>query len=129
MGMGEPFLNTENVLAAVDGLMDERRFGLGGRRITISTCGVAPAIREMGARNVPVRLALSLNSPFQEQRERLMPVAKTWPLEEVLDACAEYIDLTQPPRAAGVRLAARRKHVASRPRRPWPTSPAASTPR
>jgi len=94
MGMGEPLLNVENVLQAVGGLMDERRFGLGGRRITISTCGIVPGIRELAARKVPARLALSLNSPFQERRERLMPISKKYPLRDVLAACEDYVGMT-----------------------------------
>jgi len=90
MGMGEPLLNLENVLKAIDALMDPERFGLGGRRIAISTCGIVPGIEELARRDVPVRLALSLNSPFQEQREKLMPISKKFPLDTVLKACESY---------------------------------------
>lgn len=94
MGMGEPLLNLANVLRAVEALMDSQRFGLGGRRIAISTCGIVPGIRELACRNVPVRLALSLNSPFQEQRERLMPISKRYPLADLLKACEAYSEKT-----------------------------------
>jgi len=95
MGMGEPLLNLDAVLRAVEGLEDPRRFGLGARRITISTSGVIPGIRALAEKNVPVRLAISLNSPFQEQRETLMPIAKTYALGDLLAACEDYIARTR----------------------------------
>lgn len=91
MGMGEPLLNLPAVLGAVEGLMDEDRFALGGRRITLSTCGITPGILELADRDVPVRLALSLNSASQEQRETLMPIAKKHPIDEVVNACEDYM--------------------------------------
>ena len=90
MGMGEPLLNLPNVLKAVRGFTDPARFALGARRLTMSTCGVVPGIEELARFPVPVRLALSLNSPFQEQRAKLMPMARKYPLRCVLDACARY---------------------------------------
>ena len=94
MGMGEPLLNLPNVLRAIDALTDAARFGLGGRRITISTSGIIPGIDELAHSPVSVRLALSLNSPYQEQRARLMPIAKKYPLPKVLDACSRYSEVT-----------------------------------
>jgi len=94
MGMGEPLLNLDPVLRAVDALVDPRRMGLGTRRITILTCGIAPGIRELAHHTTPVRLALSLNSPFQDQRAELMPVARKHPLAEVLAACGEFVQAT-----------------------------------
>ena len=94
MGMGEPLLNMDHVLKAVDALVDPRRMGLGTRRVTVSTCGVATGIRELAHHTTPVRLALSLNSPFQEQRAELMPVARKHPLAEVLAACGEFTRAT-----------------------------------
>ncbi len=94
MGMGEPLLNVPNVLKAIEALNDEKRFALGARRITVSTCGIVPGILELARSRVPVRLALSLNSPFQEQRCELMPVAKKYPLDAVLAACEEYANTT-----------------------------------
>lgn len=94
MGMGEPLLNLDNVLSAVAAFTDSRRFAVGGRRITISTCGIIPGIRELAKQNIPVRLALSLNSPFQEQREQLMPIAEKYPLADVLNACEDYTRAT-----------------------------------
>jgi len=90
MGMGEPLANLEAVIPALDALCDERRFGLGARRITVSTCGLTPGVRRLARCRVHPNLALSLNSPFQEQRAGLMPVARRFPLPELLDACEEY---------------------------------------
>ena len=90
MGMGEPLLNLENLLKAVEALADPERFALGTRKITVSTCGIVPGIEALSHAPVTVRLALSLNSPFQEQREQLMPIARRHPLERVLEACDGY---------------------------------------
>ena len=90
MGMGEPLLNLENALKAIEALADPERFALGTRKITLSTCGIVPGIEALSRAPVTVRLALSLNSPFQEQREQLMPVARRHPLERVLEACDGY---------------------------------------
>ncbi len=90
MGMGEPLLNLENVLPAIGSLADAHRFALGTRKITLSTCGIVPGIEALALAPVTVRLALSLNSPFQEQREQLMPIARQHPLERVLEACDGY---------------------------------------
>ena len=90
MGMGEPLLNLENVLKALQSLADPKRFALGTRKITLSTCGIVPGIEALARAPVTVRLALSLNSPFQDQREQLMPIARQHPLERVLEACDGY---------------------------------------
>ena len=90
MGMGEPLLNLENLIEAIEALADPERFALGTRKITVSTCGIVPGIEALSCAPVTVRLALSLNSPFQEQREQLMPIARRHPLERVLEACDGY---------------------------------------
>ena len=90
MGMGEPLLNLEAVIPVLEALTDERRFGLGARRLTVSTAGITPGIGELAACGVRPNLALSLNSPFDEQRRELMPVGVKYPLDGVLEACADY---------------------------------------
>jgi 23S rRNA (adenine2503-C2)-methyltransferase len=90
MGMGEPLLNLDAVIPALEALADERRFGLGGRRLTVSTAGITPGIAALAACPVRPNFALSLNSPFDEQRRELMPVAGKYPLKGVLEACANY---------------------------------------
>ena len=90
MGMGEPLLNLEAVIPALAALADERRFGIGARRLTVSTAGITPGIGDLAACGVRPNLALSLNSPFDEQRRELMPVGAKYPLAGVLEACAGY---------------------------------------
>ncbi len=90
MGMGEPLLNPDAVEAALQALVDPRRFGLGARRITLSTAGITPEIRKLAECPVRPNLALSLNSPFDAERSRLMPVNRQHPLAGALDACEEY---------------------------------------
>jgi len=95
MGMGEPLLNTKAVFAALEALADARRFGLGARRITVSTAGIVPGIRALVSQAVHPHLALSLNSPFDEERSRLMPVHRQHPLPHVLAACIEYAQVAR----------------------------------
>ena len=90
MGMGEPLLNLDAVSASLEALTDPRRFALGARRITVSTAGVTPGIRRLAEAPAPPNLALSLNTPFDDQRSELMPVNRKYPLSEVLEACREY---------------------------------------
>ncbi len=94
MGMGEPLLNLDAVLAAMRALCDEGRYGLGERRITVSTAGVTPGIHRLAKSGLRPYLALSLNSPFDEQRSDLMPLNRRYPLAEVLDACDDYAERT-----------------------------------
>lgn len=83
MGMGEPFDNLEAVLTAIDILTADWGLGLSDRRITVSTAGLTPKLAAFLARS-RVRLALSLHSPFPEERQRLMPVEKAYPVVEFL---------------------------------------------
>jgi 23S rRNA (adenine2503-C2)-methyltransferase len=94
MGMGEPLLNLNAVMPALEALTDERRFALGTRRITVSTAGVTPGIERLSRSPARPNLALSLNSPFDGQRSELMPVNEKYPLGEVLAACERYAERT-----------------------------------
>ncbi|MFW5982763.1 MAG: 23S rRNA (adenine(2503)-C(2))-methyltransferase RlmN [Candidatus Brocadiia bacterium] len=94
MGMGEPLLNLKAVLPALESLTDEERFALGTRRITVSTAGITPGIERLSGSPARPNLALSLNSPFQEQRTELMPVNEPYPLDDVLVAFENYADRT-----------------------------------
>lgn len=89
MGMGEPLLNFDNLIRAIQILMEQRGHDFSGRRITVSTCGIVPKMKELGEK-VPVNLAVSLHAADNETRDRLMPVNRTYPLEELLKACREY---------------------------------------
>jgi len=97
MGMGEPLLNVENVICAVRALVDPARFALGTRKVTVSTAGIIPGIERLAESGVKVHLALSLNSPFQEQREKLMPIARKYPLAQLLAAAEGYGERTCKP--------------------------------
>ncbi|MCC6404460.1 MAG: 23S rRNA (adenine(2503)-C(2))-methyltransferase RlmN [Fimbriimonadaceae bacterium] len=88
MGMGEPLLNTENVLRAVEILADE--VGMSRRHVTISTVGIVPQIRSLAERKLPIHLALSLHAPDDDTRARLMPVNRRWPVAETVSAVREY---------------------------------------
>jgi 23S rRNA (adenine2503-C2)-methyltransferase len=92
MGMGEPLHNYDAVMKASDILRDPSGFGLSSERVTVSTVGVVPGIRRMADEGVPVHLAVSLHAATQEERVALVPVAKKWPLDELMDACRHYCD-------------------------------------
>ena len=94
MGMGEPMSNYANVMRAIRILHDNRCFGLGARRITVSTVGVPAKIRDLAAEALPVNLALSLHAPNESLRKQLIPWANHFPLDEILDACRFYFDTT-----------------------------------
>jgi 23S rRNA (adenine2503-C2)-methyltransferase len=90
MGMGEPLANFDNVVSAIDALVDAAAgFGFAGRRITLSTAGLVPRLETLGDR-VPVNLAVSLNATENRTRDWLMPINKTYPIEQLLDACRRY---------------------------------------
>jgi 23S rRNA (adenine2503-C2)-methyltransferase len=88
MGMGEPLLNLPNVVKAIRLLHEE--VGLSYRHITVSTVGLVPQIRQLAREKLPIHLALSLHSPLDEVRNRLMPVNHKWPVAEVMQAMRDY---------------------------------------
>ncbi len=92
MGMGEPLLNYKNVVKSLKLLHDE--VGLSYRHLTVSTVGLAPQIDELAKENLPIHLALSLHSPLDEIRDRLMPVNHKWPVAEVVQAMKNYMRAT-----------------------------------
>jgi 23S rRNA (adenine2503-C2)-methyltransferase len=90
MGMGEPLHNYDAVMRAVGILLDPSGLGLSAERVTISTVGVVPGIRRMADEAIPVHLAVSLHAASQEGRLALIPAARKWPLDELMDACRHY---------------------------------------
>jgi 23S rRNA (adenine2503-C2)-methyltransferase len=92
MGMGEPLVNYNPVLKAVR-LMN-REIGIGMRGITLSTVGIVPGIRRLAQERLQLTLSVSLHAPNQALRERIVPVAKTWPLPELMSACRDYASIT-----------------------------------
>ncbi len=89
MGMGEPMLNLENVLAACERLPD---VGITHRRTAISTVGWIPGIEALTAQEMPLRLALSLHAADEALRSELMPVNERYPLVDVIDACRAFYE-------------------------------------
>ena len=94
MGMGEPLANYKRVVSAVRQITDPspRGFGLSQRNVTVSSVGLAPAIRRFADEGLSVTLAVSLHTPDDELRDSLVPVNNRWSVEEVLDAAAYYAD-------------------------------------
>jgi 23S rRNA (adenine2503-C2)-methyltransferase len=94
MGMGEPLLNLDRVLSAVAALSDPRRFGLGARRLTISTSGVVPGIRRLTALGPQFTLAVSLHAARDPLRDVLVPLNRRWPVAEVVEAARDHARAT-----------------------------------
>ncbi|MFA5715081.1 MAG: 23S rRNA (adenine(2503)-C(2))-methyltransferase RlmN [Candidatus Paceibacterota bacterium] len=91
MGMGEPFLNYDNVISAVRILNSSEYFNIGSRKISISTSGIVEGIERFAKETLQVNLSISLHAPNNELRSKLMPVNKKYPLENVLKAVDDYI--------------------------------------
>lgn len=94
MGMGEPLHNYENTVQAIDRLTAENGFNLGARKITISTVGLVPAIRRYAGEKRQTPLAVSLHAATDEERDRLIPINRRWPIAELMEAIRYYIDQT-----------------------------------
>jgi 23S rRNA (adenine2503-C2)-methyltransferase len=95
MGMGEPFLNYENVWEAVKTFNDYKYFNIGVRSISISTAGIIDGIKRLSDEPLHVNLAISLHAPNDKLRKELMPIDKKYPLEDVLKAVDDYIEKTK----------------------------------
>ena len=93
MGMGEPLLNFDNVVAAMNLMMDDFTFGLSKRRVTISTSGVVPAMYRL-TQACDVSLAVSLHAVTDELRDELVPINKKYPLKELMEACRDNAKLS-----------------------------------
>ena len=94
MGMGEPFLNYENVMEAIGILNDKDGLNIGVRKISISTAGIVEGIEKLAQENIDINLAISLHAPNDELRRKLMPIAQKYSIAEILKAVNEYIELT-----------------------------------
>ena len=95
MGMGEPFHNYKATIAAIDRLKEKDGFNFGERRFTISTVGVVPMIRRFTEENRQINLAISLHAADNKLRSRLLPINNKYPIEDLLDACIDYIQHTK----------------------------------
>ena len=94
MGMGEPLHNLDNVVKALQIFYLDDGLGYGTRRITLSTCGLVPEIKELSQR-IKVHLAISLNATTDEVRSQLMPINQRYPLSELMAACRDYALVTK----------------------------------
>ena len=90
MGMGEPLANFENVVKALNVMLDDNAYGLSRRRVTVSTSGIVPAMDRL-AEKCPVALAVSLHAPNDLKRDELVPINRKYPLRELLAACNRYL--------------------------------------
>jgi 23S rRNA (adenine2503-C2)-methyltransferase len=91
MGMGEPLANFDNVVAAMQLMLDDYAYGLSRRRVTLSTSGLVPAIDRLRDA-CPVSLAVSLHAPNDRLRDELVPINRKYPIRELLAACVRYIE-------------------------------------
>ena len=91
MGMGEPLANFENVVTALDLMLDDHAYGLSRRRVTVSTSGIVPAMDRLRER-CPVALAVSLHASNDALRDVLVPINKKYPISELLAACRRYLE-------------------------------------
>ncbi len=94
MGMGEPFLNYDNVAESIRIASAQKKLDLSSRRITISTCGIVPGIKRIGDDFPQVSLAVSLHAPNDEARKRIMPVENTYPIPDLIASLDEYVAKT-----------------------------------
>ena len=94
MGMGEPFLNYDNVKKSLQIFTDKDCFGLGDRRISVSTCGIPEKIIQFGRDFPQMNLAISLHSPRQEVRSQIMPFASKFHVKDVMKAADKYVEMT-----------------------------------
>jgi 23S rRNA (adenine2503-C2)-methyltransferase len=94
MGMGEPFLNYENVVCAIEILNNEKYLNISARHITVSTVGIIPRINDFARLGLQVRLAISLHAPNDKLRNELMPINKEYSLSKLLEATDEFSKIT-----------------------------------
>jgi len=91
MGMGEPLLNYDNTVRALNIMLDDHAYGLSRRRVTVSTSGIVPAMDRLG-QDCPVALAVSLHAPNDRLRDELVPINRKYPLKELMAACQRYLE-------------------------------------
>jgi len=94
MGIGEPLDNYDNVIKAIHLFNEEKAFNIGARKITISTCGIIPAIKKLMNIGWQVELSISLHAPENKLRNYLMPVNQKYPLLDLIKICKEYTEKT-----------------------------------
>jgi 23S rRNA (adenine2503-C2)-methyltransferase len=91
MGMGEPLANFDNVVSAMQVMLDDHAYGISRRRLTLSTSGLVPAMDRL-RESCPVALAVSLHAPNDMLRDQLVPINRKYPIRQLMDACIRYIE-------------------------------------
>lgn len=94
MGMGEPFLNYDNVMQSIDIINNPKKLGIGIRHITISTAGIIPYIEKLMLKKIHINLAVSLHAPNNILRSKLMPINKKYPLNDLINILKKYYRYT-----------------------------------
>jgi len=94
MGIGEPLDNYDNVMKAIRIINSPQGLNIGARRITVSTCGIIPAIKKLAGEGLQIELSVSLHAPDDKTRTALMPANKAYSLKDLIVACREYIERT-----------------------------------
>ncbi|MFI3230299.1 MAG: 23S rRNA (adenine(2503)-C(2))-methyltransferase RlmN [bacterium] len=95
MGSGEPFDNFDEINKFISIINSKDGINIGQRHLTISTCGVVPKIYEFADKNLQVNLAISLHSPYEEERKKIMPIANKYSINEIIEACKYFSDKTK----------------------------------
>jgi len=95
MGMGEPFLNYDNVLEAIKILNDKDGLNIGARHISISTSGITEGIKKLADEKLQINLAVSLHAPNDDLRNKLMPINRKYPLDKIIASVREYVKKTK----------------------------------
>lgn len=95
MGMGEPFMNYDNVISSLKLLNDPDALHIGARNITVSTSGICEGIAKLADEPIQVNLAVSLHAPHQELRQKIMPIARKYSLDQLMDEIKKYLQKTK----------------------------------
>ena len=94
MGSGEPLDNYDSVVKFIRNISAKESLNVSPRNISLSTCGLVPKIYDFAEENLPVNLTISLHNPFDDDRKKLMPIANSYSVKEILDACSYYFGKT-----------------------------------
>lgn len=94
MGSGEPMDNYDNVVKFLELINSEKGLNISQRNITVSTCGLVPRIKQLAELKLQITLAISLHAPNDELRKTMMPIAYTYSIEQIMDACRYYLSQT-----------------------------------
>ena len=94
MGSGEPLDNYDNVITFLRLMANPDGINVSPRNVSLSTCGLVNKMLDLAKENLPINLTVSLHSPFDNEREEIMPVAKTYKIQQILDACDNYFKVT-----------------------------------